>query len=134
MSSKAWSGRRLETRALDVLDAIGRIREYIKNMKLEDYLRDGKTQAAVERELEKISEACIKLRSLEENSRVPERSRLERRFPEVPWSEIRGIGNRLRHEYGRVDAQTIWVTVGASDDLATLERALLGAFPAQRSD
>ncbi len=30
------------------------------------------------------------------------------RYPEIEWAKIAGIGNVLRHEYERVDPQTMW--------------------------
>jgi uncharacterized protein with HEPN domain len=29
-------------------------------------------------------------------------------FPTEPWSQIKGIGNRLRHEYFRIDDAMLW--------------------------
>ena len=29
-------------------------------------------------------------------------------FPTEPWGQIRGIGNRIRHEYFRVDDAILW--------------------------
>jgi len=29
-------------------------------------------------------------------------------FPEVPWTEMRGLRNVLAHEYDRVDIDIIW--------------------------
>ena len=30
------------------------------------------------------------------------------RYPEIEWAKIAGIGNVLRHEYERVDPETMW--------------------------
>jgi uncharacterized protein with HEPN domain len=30
------------------------------------------------------------------------------RYPEVNWREIRGTGNRIRHEYFRLDDEILW--------------------------
>ena len=30
------------------------------------------------------------------------------RHTELPWHDIRGIGNRIRHEYWIVDAKIVW--------------------------
>ena len=30
------------------------------------------------------------------------------KYPDIPWGDIRGIGNRLRHEYQRVDDTIMW--------------------------
>ncbi len=37
------------------------------------------------------------------------------RYPEIRWSQIRGIGNRLRHEYGDVRADIVWEAVRGND-------------------
>lgn len=52
--------------------------------------------------------------------------RLEERFSHIPWHEIRGFGNRLRHEYGRIESDSIWKTIAGSD-LPQL-RAAMEAF------
>ena len=57
---------------------------------------DDKTRDAVERCLERISEAARKLGS-----------EMEERRPSVSWRGIRGLGNVLRHEYDVVDDSTI---------------------------
>ena len=38
--------------------------------------------------------------------------------PDVPWYEIRGIGNWLRHGYDRIDPSVLWNTI--AKDLAPL--------------
>ena len=37
---------------------------------------------------------------------IPEDDRAK--FPNVPWRNIMAIGNKLRHEYQRVDPDIIW--------------------------
>jgi len=48
--------------------------------------------------------------------------------PSQPWGDIRGMGNRLRHAYDRIDLDVLWNTV--RDRLPSLkadaEQALLG--------
>lgn len=72
-------------------------------MNIDDYCKDLKTQAAVERKLLVISEAAILC-------------------PGVPWRDIRGIGNWLRHQYDCVNSEDIWNTI--SDDLPPLKGAI----------
>lgn len=43
----------------------------------------------------------------------------------MPWNDIRGIGNWLRHGYDRIDPGIIWNT--AAKDLTDLQRAVTGA-------
>jgi uncharacterized protein with HEPN domain len=123
LPSETWSGSRLETRVADILASIGRIRTYLKGYDYEFFSRDDKTRAAIERELEIISEACTKIPHIEDQLEIKKSQTLEARFPSIPWAKIRGIGNRLRHEYGRVDPKVIWETV-AGRELGDLGRAL----------
>jgi hypothetical protein len=42
--------------------------------------------------------------------------------PGPPWSDIRGLGNWLRHQDDRVDLETIWHT--ATEDLPPFKAAI----------
>ena len=68
-------------------------------MNLERFRTDVKTMDAVERRLQRISEAAIRLRTDAETL-----------CPGMPWPNICGIGNWLRHQYDRVDLDTVWHT------------------------
>jgi hypothetical protein len=41
--------------------------------------------------------------------------------PDVPWADVRALGNFLRHEYDRVDPARVWLTI--EDDLGPLRSA-----------
>jgi len=110
----------------DILDAIVAIEQFTQDMDLDSFRQDPKTIAAVERKLQVISEAAVRLGE-----------RAEALCPGLPWRDIRGIGNWLRHQYDRVDIETIWNTV--TKDLpplkAAVHRALNSANPtASESD
>jgi uncharacterized protein with HEPN domain len=129
MHSKPWPSRDIAQRVRDILDALDALGSFIEGIDEAGFARDRKTRSAVERELLTISEAYVAIHDLEESSGIAAEDRLEVRFPAVPWHKVRGIGNRLRHEYGRVDPGTIWNTVADSDDLRSLRHALIHAFP-----
>jgi len=99
----------------DILDAITAIEEFTRGITLDAFERDAKTAAAVERKLQVLSEAAIRLGD-----------RAEVLCPGLPWPNIRGIGNWLRHEYHRVDSLTIWKTV--TDGLPPLKDAVARAL------
>ena len=84
-------------------------------MDFEAYKEDRKTKSAVERELQIISEAAIRLG--EEGVR---------RAPGPDWKSLRGMGNILRHSYHRVDDRIIWDTVKV--DLAELNASVSRAI------
>ena len=47
-------------------------------------------------------------------------------FPTEPWGQIRGIGNRIRHEYFRIDDAILWeiITTDAHALKAVMESML----------
>ena len=95
----------------DILESIRSIERFVEGMDLDAFIADDRTQAAVERKLLIISEAAVRLKDAAESV-----------CPGVPWRDIRGIGNWLRHQYDRVDLETIWNTI--HDDLPPLKVAV----------
>jgi uncharacterized protein with HEPN domain len=71
---------------------------------------------AVERCLHRITEAVIQLGA----EQVAEAGL------NVPWHEIRNLGNRLRHEYRRIDRQVIYDI--AVNDVPALRNAAVRAL------
>ena len=71
----------------DILENIILIEKFTTGMNIDRYLEDSKTRNATERCMERISEAAKKL---EETA--------ERLCPTIPWSNVRALGNFLRHE------------------------------------
>ena len=94
----------------DILDNAILILEFTKGMDLNSFLDDFKTRNATERCLERISEAAKKLGDMAEEL-----------CPDVPWADVRALGNFLRHEYDRVDPARVWLTI--EDDLGPLRSA-----------
>jgi uncharacterized protein with HEPN domain len=68
---------------------------------------NGLMRDAVERCMERVCEAAHRLgeRAIE-------------LMPSQPWGDIRGMGNRLRHAYDRIDLDVIWNA--ARNDLPAL--------------
>ena len=95
----------------DIFGSIVLIEQFVRGMDFEAYRRDDKTQAAVERKMLIISEAAIRLKD-----------EAETLCPGVPWRDMRGIGNWLRHQYDRVEVETVWNTI--QDDLPPLKAAV----------
>lgn len=99
----------------DILENIARIERYVSGLDEEGFLLDSKTRDAVERNVQRISEAAIRLGT-----------QAETLCPDIPWREIRGIGNLLRHGYDRIDPTVIWRTV--QQDLRPLQLAAMIAL------
>ncbi len=96
------------------------IEQFTADIDFEGFREDPKTVAAVERKLQVVSEAATRLGE-----------EAEKLFPGLPWRNIRGIGNWLRHQYDHIELPMIWKTV--RDDLPPLKVALLRALSQYRS-
>jgi uncharacterized protein with HEPN domain len=92
----------------DIVASIDAIESFTEGMDFEAFRADAKTIAAVERKLQVISEAAVRLGE-----------DAERLCPGPPWQNIRGIGNWLRHQYDRLELDIVWTTV--KDDLPSLK-------------
>jgi uncharacterized protein with HEPN domain len=101
---------RVAERFSDILGNIEAISRYTHGMSQLEFQADSKTADATERCLTRISEAAIKLGTI-----------AEQLAPDQPWHAIRGIRNRLRHEYDKIDRSEIWRIV--ADDLPLLRVA-----------
>jgi uncharacterized protein with HEPN domain len=91
------------------------IEEFTNGMDFETFRSDPMAVAAVERKLLTIGEAAVRL-GREAHSLIPE----------IPWRQVRDLGNLLRHEYDKVDLAIIWQTL--IHDLPTLRTAVQGAL------
>ena len=95
----------------DIVASLEKIQRFVAGIDLIAFSEDEKTISAVERELQIISEAAVRLGK-----------EAEQLCPGLPWADIRGMGNWLRHQYDRIDLETIWTTV--ERDLANLKSAV----------
>lgn len=105
----------------DIIDSIAMITRFTEGMDMEAFRDDPRTVAAVERKLSLISEAAVRLG---ENGPAL--------CPGPPWHNIRGLGNWLRHQYDRVDLETIWHTI--VHDLPPLKAAVVAALAVNSDD
>ena len=89
--------RKVIVRLRDILAAIDGALDVIDGVDFASYRESFITRKAMERCVEIVSEA---------SRQIPDE--MKARFPEVPWPEIRAIGNVIRHDYDRVDDIVIW--------------------------
>ncbi len=101
----------LQQRMQDILDAIALIESYVIGLDEGDFVTSKMVRDAVERNIERISEA---------SRHLPEA--LRSREPAIPWRAIADMGNVLRHGYDGVDPRRIWGVV--VHDLTPLKEAV----------
>jgi uncharacterized protein with HEPN domain len=85
------------SRLQDIIDNGEAVFRYTAGMDSRTFEEDRKTYDAVERCLERISEAVAKLGDLAPIL-----------MPGQPWQKVRVLGNRLRHEYNVIREDRIW--------------------------
>jgi uncharacterized protein with HEPN domain len=83
-----------------ILEAIEGIENATRGKTFEDYNRDWLLRHGLQRGVEIVSEAA---------RRIPQE--LQAGHPRIPWAQIMGIGNVLRHEYHRISGPLIWNVV-----------------------
>ena len=95
MSPRSW-----RIRVQDILKAIGEIEAFLSDHESQDsFLMDLKSLRAVTACLTQIGEAA---------NHIPQE--IKEKYPEVRWEQIRGMRNRIAHEYFSVDDAVIWKT------------------------
>ncbi len=94
-----------------IVQAIGKIGQYIDGITFEYFKEDSLIQDGVVRELEIVGEAA---RQVSESTK--------QKYKKIPWHKISGMRNKLIHEYFGVDIEVVWKT--ATKDLKTLKENL----------
>jgi len=103
--------RRIDIVLEDILAAIDGIEGSVGRKAFAAFQMDWLLQRGVERGIEIVSEAV---------RHIPDEVLATR--PEIEWRKVRGIGNRIRHEYHQVSPQIVWEVV--TDDLPALRAAI----------
>jgi uncharacterized protein with HEPN domain len=89
--------RDLRPRLQDILDNIDIVTKAVAGRDLPSFVGDPILRLAIERAIEIVSEAV---------RHIPQEER--DKHPQFPWRNIVAIGNKLRHEYQRIDPDIIW--------------------------
>jgi len=84
----------------DCLSEIAVLHEIAERTTLQDFQSDPIARRAAAYAIQTISEAV---------RHIPDEWLAE--FPTMPWSQIKGIGNRIRHEYFRIDDAILWEVI-----------------------
>ena len=98
-----------------IADSIRNIHSFLGDMTAEQMRADRKTEAAVERELQIITEAAFRLGD-----------KAQELCPGADWRNIRGLGNILRHAYDHLDPTYVWDTL--KNDLPALQEHVNSAL------
>ncbi|MFZ1755366.1 MAG: DUF86 domain-containing protein [Caldilineaceae bacterium] len=95
----------------DIIESIKKIEEYTTGLSYEDFEENNLVTDAVVRNIEIIGEA---------SKNIPDDIRYL--FKDIPWQKLRGIRNRIVHDYFDVDRSIIWHIV--TNELSSLKNIL----------
>lgn len=82
---------------LDVVIAINAVNDFVAGLTLDDFLTREMVKSAVKWQFIIMGEATNRLGAtfIDEH-------------PHIPWHQIRGMRNRLAHEYDSIDDKMLW--------------------------
>jgi len=80
---------------------------YTKGMTFEQFMEDGKTVSATAFVASQMGELANSISSQTREA-----------YPTIPWKELRGMRNRIIHDYENIDFAMLWQTV--TEDLPAL--------------
>jgi uncharacterized protein with HEPN domain len=91
----------------DILESLKKIKKYTDGMTFKDFLKDDKTIDACVRNFEIIGEV---------SSKIDEDFKLL--HSEIEWNRMKGLRNRLIHDYSGIDYELVWNVISEYlDDL-----------------
>ncbi|HML37719.1 MAG TPA: DUF86 domain-containing protein [Bacillota bacterium] len=89
---------------------------YVNNLNYDVFLKDSKTMSATAFVLGQIGELAVRISSETETS-----------YPEIDWKGMRGMRNKIVHDYENVDLMILWNTLKNDlPDLLKQIRKILG--------
>lgn len=95
----------------DIQSSIRKIERYTRGSNFEKFSRDEQMIDAVVRNLSIIGEAV---------KNIPKE--IKAKNPDVAWNEIKGMRNKVVHEYFGIDEEILWKTI--KDDLPIFKKQI----------
>jgi uncharacterized protein with HEPN domain len=94
----------------DMLESARKIREYTEDMTFEEFWESSATRDAVALRMAMIGEAAKGVDA-----------KTEKKLPAIPFDNIRGLRNRIVHDYGAINFRVVW-KIAREDILPLIER------------
>jgi len=81
----------------DMLEAARLIEDYMRGVSFADFWHNSEKRDAVALRLSVIGEAAVHIGLATQKA-----------LPSVPFKQIRGLRNRIAHDYGSIDFKVVW--------------------------
>lgn len=88
---------------LDLQEAASRGCIFVEGMSKGDFMADQKTQYAVVMSLQVVGEVAARL--------LEKHPDFAARYPQIAWSSMRGMRNRIAHGYFELNLNVVWETI-----------------------
>lgn len=99
----------------DIRDSIRKIEKYAHGVGFEKFSKDEQMIDAIARNILTIGEAA---------NHIPKE--VKAKNPNVAWNEIKGMRNKIVHEYFGVDVEILWKTV--KEDIPVFKKQISKLF------
>ena len=116
-SSRSESAHTQDKYLADMLESAVAIQHYVKDLPFDGFWNDALKRDAVTYRINIIGEAAKHVSPATAKA-----------LPEIPFEMIRGMRNRIAHEYDRIDYRKVWGV--AQENIAPLAAALEKYFAA----
>jgi len=105
---------------IDILVSVRLVESYVGKVTREMFFQDTQLQDSVIRRIEIIGEAARRVSPV-----------MREKYPQIPWTEMVGMRNRMIHEYDDIDLPIVWNTV--QQDLPQLLQLIEPLVPSEES-
>ena len=105
---------------VDILTAARKVVRVTHGMTQDDFAANDVVQDSVIRQIEIMGEAARKISGT-----------FQREHSSIPWHELRGMRNRLIHDYKKIDLDEVWKTL--QTDIPELIRLITPLIPPEDS-
>jgi len=86
-----------------IIDYIDDVGQYVQGFDFDSFIRDKKTLSACAFSVSQIGELVGELSAGIQNSNA-----------DIPWRSIRGMRNKIVHDYEKIDFTVLWGTIESS--------------------
>lgn len=86
-----------------IINYINEVEEYIKDLTIEKFMLDKKTITACAFTVSQIGEMA---KDITEETQI--------RFSNIPWKAMKGMRNKIVHDYENIDLSVLWGTIKKS--------------------
>ncbi|MEK7655384.1 MAG: DUF86 domain-containing protein [Patescibacteria group bacterium] len=95
----------------DIKDAIRKIEKYTRGVDFDSFSKDEQMIDATVRNFSIIGEAVIN---------IPKEIITD--YPDIAWKEMKGMRNKVIHEYFGIDEEILWKTI--QDDIPVIKKQI----------